>query len=221
MERTNKMFFQIADKRLLLITLLAFASISLLSAFGQESGDTANKCSVLMVIAKENFRDEELFVPKKMFEEKGIRVTVASTVTSTVTGMLKGKIEPDVLLEDVEVKDYDAVVFVGGIGAQMYLDDETAHKIAIDAVGQGKVIAAICIAPNILAKAGVLKDKNATCWDSAVLTEKGAKYRKEDVVTDGKIITANGPNAANEFAGAIIKTLSEGSSDKTDSPDSK
>ncbi len=191
------------------MTILALISIPWLSAFGEESGDTEEDRGVLMVIAKENFRDEELFVPKKMFEENGIKVTIASTVTSTVTGMRKGKVTPDVLLNDVEVEDYDAVVFVGGVGAQMYYDDETAHKIAREAAEHGKVLSAICIAPNILAKAGVLKGKNATCWDSALLTGEGAKYRKEDVVTDGKIITANGPNAAGEFAEAIIKTLSD------------
>jgi protease I len=191
------------------MTILALISIPWLFAFGEESRDTVVERGVLMVIAKENFRDEELFVPKKMFEENGIKVTVASTVTSTVTGMLKGKIKPDVLLNDVEVEDYDAVVFVGGVGAQMYYDDETAHNIARDAAEQDKVLSAICIAPNILAKAGVLKDKNATCWDSAILKEMGAKHQRENVVTDGKIITANGPDAAGEFAEAILKTLSD------------
>jgi protease I len=221
METTNTMWFQVNDRKILWITMLVFTFVSSLSAFGEESSDTAMERGVLMVIAKENFRDEELFVPKKMFEKNGIKVTVASTVTSTVTGMLKGKIKPDVLLNDVEVEDYDAVVFVGGIGAQMYYDDETAHKIARDAAEQEKVLSAICIAPNILAKAGVLKDKNATCWDSAILKEMGAKHQRENVVTDGKIITANGPNAAGEFAEVIIKTLSEESFNKAVSPDKK
>ena len=189
------------------------------TAFGDESGDTVNTRNILMIIADENFRDEELFVPKKMFENKGMKVTVASTITSTVTGMLKGKIEPDVLLGDVEVKNFDAVVFVGGIGARIYYEDRNAHKIAGDAVNQNKVLSAICIAPNILANAGLLKDRKATCWDSANLTTKGAKYQKKNVVTDGKIITADGPTAASEFAEAIIKALSDESSNETDSPD--
>ena len=162
-----------------------------------------------MVIAMENFRDEELFVPAKLFEETGIKVTIASTVTSKVTGMLNGIAKPDVLLKNVKVKDYDAVIFVGGIGARIYYNDKIAHQIAKDAAEQDKVLAAICIAPNILANAGLLQGKKATCWDSAILTKNGAKYQNKNVVRDGKIITANGPRAAYEFGQVIIKVLTE------------
>jgi protease I len=210
MEKINNICLQMMDMRKLQVIVLVFIFIPLLFTCSEESKDTAKKYHVLMIIAEKNFRDEELFIPQKLFEEKGITVTIASTVTSTVTGMLNGKAKPDVLLKNVKVKDYDAVIFVGGVGAQMYFNNEVAHQIAKDAVKEHKVLAAICIAPNILANAGLLQGKKATCWDSAILTPKGAEYQNKDVVKDGKIITANGPKAAHEFGQIIIKTLIEG-----------
>ena len=80
-----------------------------------------------------------------------------------------------------------------------------------------KILAAICIAPAILAKAGVLEGKNATVWSSVldkgpikILEENGANYVEKDVVVDGNIITANGPQAASEFGRKIVEILKEG-----------
>lgn len=74
---------------------------------------------------------------------------------------------------------------------------------------------AICIAPAILAKAGVLKGKKATVWSSLmdksavkILEKSGADYLPDSVVADGKVITATGPLAAKEFAEKIIQTAS-------------
>ena len=108
-----------------------------------------------------------------------------------------------------------AVVFVGGSGAQKYYSNERALTIAREAYEKGKVLGAICIAPGILAKAGVLKGKNATIWDSGsgefvkILEENGAIYTGMNVEIDGNIITANGPHAAQGFAEAIIEKLVE------------
>jgi len=108
------------------------------------------------------------------------------------------------------------VVFVGGPGATEYVDDAQAHKVAQDAVAQDKVLAAICIAPEILAKAGVLKEKKATVWSSVadrgpikVLEDGGAEYVDQNVVQDGKMITANGPAAAKDFGKTIVEVLSK------------
>ncbi len=216
----NETKSQVTHKKTIFIVMLILFSISL-SAFADDVKHTDKNGRVVMIVAKDRFRDEELFVPKKMFENAKLKVTIASTATSAATGMLRGTINPDVLLKDVRVQDYDAIVFVGGVGAKMYFDDKIAHKIVQDAVRQNKVLCAICIAPNILAKAGVLKDKNATCWGSAILTKEGAKYQLKEVVTDGKIITANGPNASSKFAETIIEALSDVSSNKANAAGAK
>jgi protease I len=75
--------------------------------------------------------------------------------------------------------------------------------------GQGKMVAAICIAPVILANAGLLKKKNATVFESeiAAIEAKGAVYSESGVTVDGNIITANGADQAKQFGLEICKFL--------------
>ncbi|MCM8770791.1 MAG: DJ-1/PfpI family protein [Candidatus Omnitrophica bacterium] len=164
---------------------------------------------VVMIIAPEGFRDEELLEPKKILEEAGISVTVASTTTSRAKGMLGAIVSPDVTLTQVKVDDFDAVIFVGGVGASQYWDDPLAHRIAQEIIAQDKVLGAICIAPVTLANAGLLKGKRATVWSSEAgqLKRQGALYTGKAVEEDGKIVTASGPTAAKEFGQTILKLL--------------
>jgi len=166
--------------------------------------------SAVMIIAERNFRDEELFEPKKILEHQGIEVTIASTSLKMATGMLGGKMNPDILLSKVKVDDYDAIIFVGGQGASQYWNDSLAHNIAKEAVEKDKILCAICIAPVTLANAGVLAGKKATVYPSerGKLEAKGAIYTGKPVQVEGKIITAEGPRAAEEFGKAIVKALS-------------
>ena len=129
-----------------------------------EAPAPAPTMQVLLVIAPENFRDEEYAEPRAVFEAAGYTVVVASASLETATGMLGMEVQPDLLLADVQVGDYDAVVFIGGMGARAYWDDPQAHRIAQEAVAAGKVVGAICIAPVILARAGVLEGKQATVF---------------------------------------------------------
>ncbi len=164
----------------------------------------------VMIIAEKNFRDEELFEPKKILEAEGVKVIVASTSFNIARGMLGGKVKPDMLLSEIKVDDYDAIIFVGGSGASQYWNDSLAHNIAKEAVEKNKVLGAICIAPVTLANAGVLRGKKATVWPSerGKIEARGAIYTGESVQIEGKIITAEGPQAARKFGEAIAKALS-------------
>ncbi len=169
---------------------------------------------IAMIIAFNNFRDEEYFVPRQIFDKAGIEVKVVSNKIGTAKGSQGGEVNAELSLNDLNVADFDAIVFVGGPGALNYLDNQEAYRIARDAVKNNKILAAICISPAILAKAGVLKDKKATVWTSAlnkeaqkVLEENGAIYQKDNVVRDGGIITGNGPEAAETFAITVIDAL--------------
>ncbi|MBU2561457.1 MAG: DJ-1/PfpI family protein [Nanoarchaeota archaeon] len=165
--------------------------------------------SILMVIAPEGFRDEEFLEPERVFESARADVTVASKGVSVAKGKLGATVEVDIDISDVNVDDYDAVVFVGGPGASIYFDDPTALKIAKDAYESGKLTAAICIAPSILANAGVLEGHKATAFESESenVASKSAGYTGEPVTVDGKIVTANGPDAAKRFGQEIVKML--------------
>jgi len=165
--------------------------------------------SVVMIIASRDFRDEELQEPMSVLEARGAQVTIACSVLGEVTGAKGMKVTPDILVDQVNVEDYHAVIFVGGPGATEYWDDPKAHSIAKETVAAGKVLGAICIAPVTLANAGVLDGKRATVFSSekGKLEATGVTYTGADVEVDGKIITGNGPNAATKFGEAIAQAL--------------
>jgi protease I len=163
---------------------------------------------VLMIIAPENFRDEEYFHTRESLERAGIEVTVASLKKTAVSAIEKKQVQVDILLNET-TDNYDAIIFVGGIGAKVYFNNEKALSLINEFYENGKIVAAICIAPVILGYAGILADKKVTSWEGARddLIGFGANYTGKSVCTDGKIITANGPRAAYKFGKVIAKAL--------------
>lgn len=174
----------------------------------EEMVDLTGK-SILMIIAPNNFRDEELLRPKEIFENSNAQVTIASKTVTTANGMLGATVDVDKDISEINVADYDAIIFVGGTGASQYFDDLTVQSIAKESYNQGKLVGAICIAPSILANAGILEGKRATAFSSEAdnLRNNGAEYTGESVTQDGKIITGSGPEAAVEFGTTIVENL--------------
>ncbi len=165
---------------------------------------------VILIIAPENFRDEEMLHTKEELEKAGVETKIASTKTTEARGMLGAKVTPDIKLEQVKIEDYDGIVFVGGSGSSAYFKDKRALSIAAEASRKGKRVGAICIAPVVLANAGVLKGKRATVFPGLYVKEVekgGATYTGKPVEVDGNVITGNGPDAAREFGRAIAKAL--------------
>lgn len=166
---------------------------------------------VVMIIAPQNFRDEELLEPKRILTEKGAEVKVASASLEIAGGMLGAEIQPDMLTSDIEPDQWDAIILIGGTGASRYWEDSSIHFMLNEAVKQNKIVGAICIAPVTLANAGILSGKRATVFISERqrLADKGADCTLRDVQRDGNIITASGPVAAEGFGEAIAKALAE------------
>jgi len=169
---------------------------------------------IAMIIAYKDFRDEEYFVPRDVFEDAKAEIKVVSNNSGTAQGADGGDVEIDIKLSDLDVSDFDAIIFIGGPGALTPLDNEESYKIARDTLAQNKILGAICISPTILAKAGVLNGKKVTVWTSPlnkeaenVLEQNGAIYQDEKVVQDGNIITADDPSSAKEFANKIVDAL--------------
>ena len=162
-----------------------------------------------MVIASNQFRDEEYQKPRALLEASGVQVTVASSSLKEAVGMLGLKVKPDILLKDAKMEIFDAIVFVGGMGATEYWENPTAHALAKRAYESGKPTSAICLAPMTLANAGLLKGKKATIWADAAkeFQTKGVVYTGKPVETDGRIITGSGPDAAEAFGKALVEAL--------------
>jgi PfpI family intracellular protease len=167
--------------------------------------------NILMVVAPKDFEDVELYAPKTLLELNGANVTVAST-SSTAVGLNGSTYTTDIMIANAKAKDYDAIVIVGGTGVIGTLwEDLDLRKLVKDANKEKKIIAAICAAPPILAKAGILKDKKATMfpWSDGIkeLTNNGVKYVDKEVVVSGNIVTGRNPDASVAFGLKLCEVL--------------
>lgn len=168
----------------------------------------------VLIIAKQGFQDVEYNGTRKALEHAGIDIVVASSSEGTAVGKFGQEIEVDVSLDNINVKDFDAIVFIGGPGATEYVNSPLAHQLAMSAVDNNRILGAICIAPMILANAGVLDGKKATVWSDPldqspieILKNNKAEYVDQALVVDENLVTANGPSAARQFGEKIAELL--------------
>ena len=167
---------------------------------------------ILIVIAPQNFRDEEFTEPKAAFERLGAKVEVASTQLGTAKGMLGLEAKIDLLIVNANPNDYSAIVIAGGIGSKQYLwSDKNLQELVKQFQYRNKVVAAICLSPAILAKAGLLNGREAAAYPDSeamqILRDNGAIYSDKSVIISDKIVTARDPESAKEFAAAVINLL--------------
>jgi protease I len=111
----------------------------------------------------------------------------------------------------VNTNNFAGIILIGGEGSRLYWNNSHLHNIVNEFFNSEKIVAAICSAPVILAKAGILKNKSATCFseDKMELINSGINYNDRNVVFDGNVITADGPKSAIQFTEAILHTLKQ------------
>jgi 4-methyl-5(b-hydroxyethyl)-thiazole monophosphate biosynthesis len=117
---------------------------------------------------------------------------------------------PDMSLEKALQQDYDMIVLPGGLpGADNLGDDERIIERLRSMSAAGKYTAAICAAPRVLAKAGLLDGKRATSYPGTLETDTipGLDYQDTAVVMDGTVITSRGPGTAMDFSLSLIELL--------------
>jgi protease I len=166
---------------------------------------------ILMVIAHENFRDEEFSEPHTLFTNAGALVTVASTDTSEAKGMLGMMVKPDILIDEADALDYEAIVLIGGSGSTALWDNTKLHEILRVAHQEKKVIGAICLSPVTLAKAEIVEGKTLACYKTPaveeVFKEHNVQLSGNALEVEENIVTANGPAAATAYAEKITQLL--------------
>lgn len=167
---------------------------------------------LLVVIAPERFRDEELFEPLSVFQKAGVAYDVASVKAGTCIGMLGGRCDATLDLSRVQEGSYDGIVVIGGAGSPEFLwGNSRLHALVAEFAKSGKLVSAICLSPVVLARAGVLRGRKATVYrteDSvAEMRKGGADLQQDAVVIDGRYITANGPAAARRFGEEIVSAV--------------
>ena len=138
----------------------------------------------------------------------GVTVTLAGLNAGALRGSRGVLLTPDTTLDEALTHNYDMVVVPGGQPGTNHLKaDARVLQLVQLMYSQGKYIAAICAAPSVLAAAGLLDGKRATCYPGSLDAFPQVKLQHDAVVEDGKIITSRGPGTAMDFALILAERL--------------
>ena len=137
-----------------------------------------------------------------------IDVIIAGLHEGPVSSARNVKVLPDTVIDSIRAEDFDMLVLPGGQpGSDNLNSDERVINLIRDFNGSGKLTGAICAAPYVLARAGILEGKHATAYPSFRDKLGNALYEEKAVVEDGNVITSRGPGTALCFGLAIVKRL--------------
>ena len=143
-----------------------------------------------------------------LLRRAGVTVTVAGLETGPVTASRGVVLLPDTTLDAVLDQDFDMVVLPGGLGGAQRLEaDQRIAALLRKMTEQGRFVAAICAAPRVLAKAGLLQDREVTAYPGILDGQPEIRLSSAAVVRDGTFITSRGPGTAMDFALSLIEIL--------------
>jgi 4-methyl-5(b-hydroxyethyl)-thiazole monophosphate biosynthesis len=155
----------------------------------------------------DGFEEIEATTTIDILRRGGVNVTTAGLQGTIIRGARGVKLIADMKMDDVNFDKFDGMILVGGDPGWRNL---SMSKRIMDAVqkyhGSRKTLAAICAAPCILAKAGVLAEKRATVYPG--MEREIPRPRSEKVIADGHVITSQGPGTAVDFALKIVELMS-------------
>jgi len=165
--------------------------------------------SVLVPLA-EGSEELEAVTIVDLLRRAGIEVTTAGLTDGPIKASRGVTLLPDTTLDAVMTQDFDMIALPGGLpGSDHFDNDPRIRELLKRTADQGGFVAAICAAPKVLARAGLLNGRRATCYpgvlDRMVFPLVGVK--DEPVVVDGQVITGRGPGAAMDFALQLIESL--------------
>lgn len=135
---------------------------------------------------------------------------ISVTEDLEITGNHGITIKAEELFKDFNYENIDMIVLPGGMPGAKHLKEHAGlREKVLDFEKKEKPIGAICAAPMVLGAAGLLRNKNATCFPGFEDELKGANVTGNEVEVDGKIITGKGPGVAIKFALQIVEFLTD------------
>jgi protease I len=164
------------------------------------------------VLAENMYQVLELWYPLLRLQEAGAEAFVVGTGSAeTYTSKGGYPVSVDLVADQVKADDVDAVIIPGGYSPDLMRRYPAMVRLVREAFEQGKIVAAICHAGWMLASAGVVQGKKATCFFAIKddLVNAGATYVDAEVVRDGNLITSRVPSDLPAFCRTIIEALSE------------
>jgi 4-methyl-5(b-hydroxyethyl)-thiazole monophosphate biosynthesis len=163
----------------------------------------------VFIFLAEGFEETEAVATADVMLRGGLDVTTVSvTGESLVIGAHGITVNADTLFEDADFSKGEMLVLPGGMpGASNLNMHEGLKNLLLQYAKEGKKLAAICAAPLVLGRLGLLQGKKATAYPGFEIMLKGAKHVNAGVVKDGNIITGKGPGFALNFGLAIVEEL--------------
>ncbi|MBM4171565.1 MAG: DJ-1/PfpI family protein [Ignavibacteria bacterium] len=166
------------------------------------------KTNVLLFLPAQNFNEQEYLIILNALESLNVKIFIASDANTLCVGSNGLKVKNDVQLYNVHEFNFNGLILIGGSGIKSYFNNDRLRSIVKKFAEKRKPTAAICGAPIILAKAGLLKDK-ATCHIDykTELEREGVQYLDQPVVANKNIITGQCPSSAPEFIKIFLHEL--------------
>lgn len=151
--------------------------------------------------------ETEALTPADILRRAGVHVDIIGVGGRELTGSHGITVKTDKSYDDTDFSGYDMIIIPGGMPGTTNIENAGIADILKAADAKGKFIAAICAAPMIPGKAGLLRGKEAVCYPGFEKYLDGAVISDKKVVRSGNIITAKGMGAALEFALALVSVL--------------
>lgn len=169
------------------------------------------KNSILIFLPKKDFNEEEFTILKRLLLKAGKQIFITSDDHFVCSGSKGMKVKSDTSFFNINVNNFSAFILVGGAGSKAYWNNHILQKIIIKFFVLGKVVAAICSSPIILANAGILNNKKATCYseDKMELINSGIDYQDKNLVVDVNVVTADNSRSAQQFAETILHLIKQ------------
>ncbi len=165
---------------------------------------------MIYIFLADGFEETEALVTLDMLRRAGFTVGTVGVGSDELTGAHGIIVKADISAEDVSYSELDAIVLPGGMPGTENLYSSKVVNDAVDyCIGNGLTVAAICAAPIIFGRKGLLHGKKAVCYPGFENELVGADVSNEQSVTDGNIITAKGAGCVFEFSHSIITQLSD------------
>ena len=165
-----------------------------------------------IILLAEGFEEIEALTVVDVLRRADVVCDMVALGDTEVTGSHGIVVKCDRSILDGELNQYDGIILPGGQpGSDNLREDVRVIELVKDYFATGKLVAAICAAPIVLAKAGILSGRASTCYPGyeGQLDHNNAILKEDLVVIDENIITSRGPATALEFSYEILKYFEE------------
>ena len=163
---------------------------------------------MIAVLLADGFEEIEALTPVDMLRRAGLDVKTVGMNGRVVIGSHGISVICDLTYDEVDTDSVSTVIFPGGMPGSLNLDKAEFTDTIIKSVNErGGRLAAICAAPLVLGRRGLLSGKRATCYPGFENELTGAVVTDAAVVTDGNITTARGMGVALEFAKELVSLI--------------